>query len=465
MSLELNTISSTRTLPTILLSLLISSCGGSGILPGLGNIPIVENPVDPVDPIAQTRVEIPAMIQAEDFTAQAGIQTENTSDADGGENISHIEDGDYTEYLITVPSTETYTLNLRVASESDGGIVNIEQNGSNIGSIIVSSTDGWQNWETVSTTIELDEGDQTLRLVYNANTTDYLMNVNLLTLTSDEEPMVFPQLPFAENPEFVVIETNIGWVEGPTWVPDENGFIYNLTDRDGSDIHRLWRPGEDSTSEYWRVPGSNHGAIWSDGLIYLTNREPGRISYIDPSQDTIEETIIRDGLGRPNDLDIFSDGSIYFSDWPNGGMDGVYRLQMNGELEQIISPEFIANPNGMAFTADCNTLYVANTGNSLIAYDVAEDGSLSNQRTHASDLGNVNGIAVDVLGNIYVPSGDGVIVINSEGEQVGRWEGPQAVVNLTFGGEDNKWLLTTNKTGVTAVRTEIAGGECNGLQQ
>ena len=273
----------------------------------------------------------------------------------------------------------------------------------------------------------------------------------------------FPRDPFGRNPESVVVERNIGWVEGPTWVPDEGGFIYNLTDRDTPDIHRLWRPGEDRTSEYWRVDGSNHGAIWSVGLIFMTNREPGRIGYIDPSKNRLEETVIRDGLGRPNDLDRFSDGSIYFSDWPRGD-DGVYRVHMNGDLEQVISPNQVGQPNGIAFTADCKRLYVVDTGNAVYAFDVDERGNLSNRRIHADDLGNVNGIAVDIAGNLYAPSGNGVLVFNSEGEQVGSWGGRgQRVVNMTFGGDDHKWLLTTNNSGVTAVRTQIPGAECNGL--
>ena len=287
--------------------------------------------------------------------------------------------------------------------------------------------------------------------------------VDQVVSTLPAAPVSYPQDPFDSNPESVTIESNIGWIEGPTWVANEGGFIYNLTDRDSADIHRIWRPGQEGTSEYWRVPGSNHGAIWSEGLIFLTNREPGRIGYIDPSKSPLEEVVIRDGLGRPNDLDRFSDGSIYFSDWPNGNT-GVYRLQMNGDMERVIGPNDIDNPNGIAFTADCKRLYVADTGSGVIAFDVDEDGNLSNQRVHASNLRNVNGIAVDVADNLYVPSGDGVKVFNSDGEQVGEWGGRgQGVVNLTFGGEDHQWLLTTNKSGVTAVRTRIPGAECNGL--
>ncbi len=275
-------------------------------------------------------------------------------------------------------------------------------------------------------------------------------------------PGEYPSDPFGDDPDFVVVENGIGWVEGPTWVPEESGFIYNLTDRTTSDIHRLWRPGEDSSSEYWRVDGSNHGAIWSQGLIYMTNREPGRIAYIDPNDVASGETIIGEGRSRPNDLDRFIDGSFYFSDWP-GDDNGVYRLHTDGEIEKILSTSQIANPNGIAFSADCETLYIADTGSSVIAFDVDNNGGLSNQRVHVDNLNSVNGIAVDMAGNLYVPDGMGVSVYDTEGDYVGGWQGPQRVVNMTFGGDDHKWLLTTNASGVTAVRTEIPGAECNGL--
>lgn len=275
------------------------------------------------------------------------------------------------------------------------------------------------------------------------------------------EPVDYPEDPFGNDPESVTIESGIGWIEGPTWVPDEGGFIYNLTDRDTPDIHRIWRPGQNDTSEYWRVPGSNHGAIWSEGLIFMTNREPGRIGYIDPSQDPLEETVIRDGLGRPNDLDRFSDGSLYFSDWPRGDT-GVYRLQLNGDMERVISPDDVGSPNGIAFTSDCTRLYVAETGSGVEAFDVDADGNLSNQRTHVRS-GDMNGIAVDVAGNLYTPNGRIVTVYDADGDEVGRWDPGQAVVNMTFGGDDHRWLLVTSSSGVTAVRTQIPGGECNGL--
>ena len=274
----------------------------------------------------------------------------------------------------------------------------------------------------------------------------------------------FPEDPFGDNPESVLIENNIGWVEGPTWVPDESAFIYNLTDRETPDIHRMWRPGENNTSEYWRVSGSNHGAIWSEGLIFMTNREPGRIAYIDPSQNPLEEVVLREGLGRPNDLDRFSDGSLYFSDWPNGGMDGVYRLYMNGDIETVISSSEINQPNGIAFTADCSRLYVANNPD-VVAYDVDEDGNLSNKRNHVSGVDGMNGIAVDIQGNLYTPGDRKVTVFNSSGKRVAIWEPPAGhrVVNMTFGGTDNRWLLVTSDRGVSAVRTLIPGAECNGL--
>jgi len=128
-------------------------------------------------------VTIPGTIQAEDFTAQAGVHTQATTDTNGGENIGFIEDGDYTEYQIYVPSSGTYTMETRVSSKNQGGTISVQADGSPVGSISVPATGGWQSWQTAASTVQLDAGNQTLRLTYNGDN-GYLMNVNFLSLTS-----------------------------------------------------------------------------------------------------------------------------------------------------------------------------------------------------------------------------------------------------------------------------------------
>jgi hypothetical protein len=117
-------------------------------------------------------------IQAENYTAMNGIQKENTSDTDGGQNIGFIENGDWAEYRITVPAAGTYPVDFRVASGGSGGTINMVVGGSTIRSIAITGSGGWQTWKTVSTTATFSTaGTQTLRLNFVGGT-GYLYNIN-----------------------------------------------------------------------------------------------------------------------------------------------------------------------------------------------------------------------------------------------------------------------------------------------
>lgn len=107
-------------------------------------------------------------IEAEDYTAMSGIQTQTTEDTDGGENVGWIDAGDYMDYSVTIPSSGTYTINYRVASLSNGGDFTLTSDGSTIDNITFEATDGWQNWTTISSTVDLSAGTQTIRITSNS---------------------------------------------------------------------------------------------------------------------------------------------------------------------------------------------------------------------------------------------------------------------------------------------------------
>jgi len=53
-------------------------------------------------------ISIPATLQAEDYASKLGVETEVTSDVEGGENVAHINVDDFITYNITVPETGLY---------------------------------------------------------------------------------------------------------------------------------------------------------------------------------------------------------------------------------------------------------------------------------------------------------------------------------------------------------------------
>jgi len=147
------------------------------------------NPIEiPIGPEPSTR--IPALIQAENYNTQSGVDTESTSDIGGGENVGFIDTGDYIEYQIFVPTSGLYKLDFRVASRLGGGAFDILQGGSVIGNVSVDSTGGWQNWVTLSRTVNLDAGNQTIRLL----ATNSGWNINWINFDLAEKEESLPTL-------------------------------------------------------------------------------------------------------------------------------------------------------------------------------------------------------------------------------------------------------------------------------
>jgi peptidyl-Asp metalloendopeptidase len=100
------------------------------------------------------------LIQAENYFANNGVQTEATTDTGGGQNVGWIEANDWMAYSnITIPTTGTYTIEYRVASPS-GGRLSADLNGGGIllGEVAIPATGGWQNWTTVTQTVNINAG-------------------------------------------------------------------------------------------------------------------------------------------------------------------------------------------------------------------------------------------------------------------------------------------------------------------
>ncbi len=99
-------------------------------------------------------------IQAENFNAMFGVQVEGTTDAGGGSNVGYIDNGDWMAYYnVNFPSSGSYRVEYRVASVG-GGRLSLDLNAGSIqlGAVNVPNTGGWQNWTTVSHTVNINAG-------------------------------------------------------------------------------------------------------------------------------------------------------------------------------------------------------------------------------------------------------------------------------------------------------------------
>jgi len=111
-----------------------------------------------------SEVALPGTIKASAYCAMSGVQTETTSDTGGGSNVGYIDTGDWMKYDVNIPTAGTYTVSYRVAAAAAGGVIQLEKAGGSpvYGTVNVPSTGGWQTWTTVSHTVQLSAGHQSL---------------------------------------------------------------------------------------------------------------------------------------------------------------------------------------------------------------------------------------------------------------------------------------------------------------
>ncbi|TYQ15229.1 UNVERIFIED_CONTAM: S-layer family protein [Acetivibrio alkalicellulosi] len=91
-------------------------------------------------------------IEAQDFTLNNGVVVEDTGDIDGRKNLAYISNGDYVSYENVYFPKGTKGFIARVASETEGGYIELRLNspsGELIGRCRVNSTGAWQEYTDV----------------------------------------------------------------------------------------------------------------------------------------------------------------------------------------------------------------------------------------------------------------------------------------------------------------------------
>ena len=132
--------------------------------------------------VPATSSQTSVLIQAEDYSAMSGIQVEATTDTGGGSNVGYTETGDWLAYNnINFPTTGSYLIEYRVASAVTGGSLSSDLNAGAVvlGNVDIPNTGGWQNWQTVSQTVNVNAGTYNFG-IYIQNTG---MNINWIKIT------------------------------------------------------------------------------------------------------------------------------------------------------------------------------------------------------------------------------------------------------------------------------------------
>jgi gluconolactonase len=272
------------------------------------------------------------------------------------------------------------------------------------------------------------------------------------------------------------------FTEGPLWRPhgalwfsDVIGNVVRQWSTDGT-VTEVLRPGgcDRNVQPTGGFIGPNGMVADKDGAVLLCQHGNRRIVRIDKDRkvSTLVDRFEGKKLNSPNDLVFHRDGALYFTDPPYGfplqdedpakeiAFNGVYRFA-DGKLQVIIKD--LSRPNGLAFSPDYKTLYVANSENRKLwmRYSVDADGTVSDGRVFA-DVNDVNepgvpdGMKLDTLGNMYAAGPGGVWVFSPEGKHLGTIKTPETPANCGWG-DDGKSLYITAITGLYRVKLAVAG--------
>ena len=122
------------------------------------------------------------LIQAENYNTMSGVQTEATTDTGGGLNVGYCDTGDWMAYYnINFPTSGNYVIEYRVSSAVTGGRLSSDLNAGTIqlGAVNVPNTGGWQNWQTITQTVNVNAGTYNFG-IYVQNTG---FNINWFRIT------------------------------------------------------------------------------------------------------------------------------------------------------------------------------------------------------------------------------------------------------------------------------------------
>jgi gluconolactonase len=275
---------------------------------------------------------------------------------------------------------------------------------------------------------------------------------------------------------FAFIEGPIWRPQGVLWFSDVVGNVTRQWSPDGRVIELLRPGGYDGNS----LPaggfiGPNGATAGEHGTVVMCQHGNRRIVRItnDLKVTTVVDSFEGKKLNSPNDVVYRSDGSLYFTDPPYGlakfdedptkelPFNGVFKLT-NGKLQVLVKD--MTRPNGLAFSPDEKTLYVANSDENYrmwMRFDVNDDGTVRNGRVFADvsgepEEGLPDGMKIDSLGNIWTTGPGGIWVFTPAGKHIGTIKPPEQPANCAWG-EDGKTLFITANTGLYRLRTSIQG--------
>lgn len=268
----------------------------------------------------------------------------------------------------------------------------------------------------------------------------------------------------AKDARLEVIASGFDWSEGPVWVKNGGYLLFSDVPRntvykwvEGKGTSAFVKPsGYTGNTDYGKEPGSNGLTLDPQGRLVSCEHGDRRVSVMtkEGGKQTLADNYMGKRLNSPNDCCFKSNGDLYFTDPPYGlpgnyddprrelDFCGVYRRAKDGSIT-LLTKE-LSRPNGIAFSPDEKTLYVANSDPARsiwMAYPVKDDGTLGAGKIFydvTSNSGKMpglpDGMKVDEKGNVFASGPGGIYVFSAAGTLLGRIETGEASANCAWGG-------------------------------
>jgi gluconolactonase len=250
-----------------------------------------------------------------------------------------------------------------------------------------------------------------------------------------------------------VVRDGFDGTEGPIALPDGSVIF---TENAASRIVRIDTDGNISTF-LENTNGTNSLALDARGrLIALQRGGPGKpqigVIYPQGQEAVLADNFEGQPFNRPNDLVVDKKGGVYFTE-PPAMPPTVYYIPADGTV--VKATDTVERPNGVQLNRDETTLYVNSGAEFLIAFDVEDDGSLTNRRNFAryqnmlttenGTASGADGLAIDSQGRVYVATNGGVEVFSETGQHLGTIPFSRKPQNLAFAGPEKRTLYVVGR--------------------
>ena len=345
----------------------------------------------------------------------------------------------------------------------------------------------------------------------NGAPTTYFTDPDILTVDPSFAAYVQP------NSGIKRLWTGALWAEGPAWCAQGRYFLWS----DIPNNRQMRWLEDDGRVSVFRSPSNNSNGNTFDyqgrqiSCEHVTRRVV-RYEH-DGTITVIADSFEGKRFNSPNDVVPHTDGSLWFTDPPYGGVlyegapdvaggptnpsghlnprigqpagftparrempTGVYRWDPSGRVDRVLTEEQAPDPNGLCFSPDAKRLYVVSTGkgpgdqgpggkNEIWVFEIGADGRPGNGRRFADCVIDgvkcgPDGVRCDVDGNLWAASNagravgySGVTVWNPDGKLIGRIRIPEVVANVTFGGPKRNRLFMCGSQSIYAVYVNTQG--------